>query len=84
MPRYFFHIADGGQITEDPEGEERPDLSAASTEAVETAREMIAQSVLAGLGLGLQRRILIADVDGRVLDEVPFEVVAAPICYVRK
>ena len=37
MPRYFFHIRQGGALGRDAEGTELPDIEAARHEAVERA-----------------------------------------------
>jgi hypothetical protein len=55
MPRYFLHLVNGAERTEDPEGAEFVDLAAAKQEAIECARELISQLVLAGSSLGLGR-----------------------------
>jgi hypothetical protein len=72
MPHYFLHVVSGEERTEDPDGAEFADLAAAKLEALESARELISQSVLAGLPLGLARRFEIEDADGRALACVPF------------
>ena len=48
MPRYFFHLYDGDDVTEDLEGAELPDAEAARTEAARNARAIISQDALAG------------------------------------
>ena len=37
MPRYFFHIRDGNDLTKDSEGLDLPDLDAARAQALERA-----------------------------------------------
>ena len=37
MPRYFFHIRAGNNLTEDPDGTELPDIRAAKAHAVKAA-----------------------------------------------
>ena len=34
MPRYFFHVRAGGDLTSDPQGSNLPDIEAARKEAV--------------------------------------------------
>jgi hypothetical protein len=76
MPHYFFHVRDGGEFSQDFEGQELPDLEAAQQEAVCAARELIGERLLHG-GTIDGREIQIADEKGRVLavvlsDEVLF------------
>ena len=40
MPRYFFHVRDGQDLT-DTEGSELPDLKAVRTEALQASGEML-------------------------------------------
>ena len=44
MPRYYFHIRNGFELIEDPEGIELP----AKSEAEEAARELLASKVKSG------------------------------------
>ncbi|HYI90611.1 MAG TPA: hypothetical protein VEY05_11980 [Beijerinckiaceae bacterium] len=37
MPRYFFHVRSGGDLTRDPDGAELPDIDAARKHAVKMA-----------------------------------------------
>lgn len=66
MPRYFFHVRDGTEISCDPEGQMLADLEAAKREAVNSAREMIGERVLHG-GAVNGRTIEISGEDGKVL-----------------
>ena len=66
MPRYFFHVRDGSEISCDPEGQLLPDLEAARREAVNSAREMIGERVLHG-GAVNGRIIEITGEEGKVL-----------------
>lgn len=56
--RYFFNIREHGSYLADDTGIDLPSLDAMQTEAVRTAREMMADSILAG----------------RALDESVFEI----------
>jgi hypothetical protein len=40
MPRYYFHIVREGRLVEDSEGMDLPDITAANSEALASAREM--------------------------------------------
>lgn len=69
MPRFFFHVRDGADLSRDEEGQEFPDLEAARHEAVNTNREMMSERILHGGSLD-QCRIEIADETGHVADVV--------------
>jgi hypothetical protein len=40
MPRYYFHLTDGNQVLDDPEGLELPGAAAAREEAVLVAADL--------------------------------------------
>jgi hypothetical protein len=65
MQRFFFHIYND-QVTLDEEGRELPGLDAARELALESAREMVCESVHEG-HLNLDHRIEVADEQGDVL-----------------
>ena len=69
MPRYFFHIREGGEISKDCEGQELPNAEAARREAINSAREILGEKLLHGGALN-GRVIEIADETGRVIDVV--------------
>ena len=48
MPRYFFHIRKGGLLEEAPQAVELPEGSSLAEEAVEFARNLLAEGDLAG------------------------------------
>jgi hypothetical protein len=65
MPRYFFHIREGGTLTRDACGQELPDVEAARDEAIAAGRALLDEHQ------GLTRpNIEIADETGRVVDEI--------------
>ncbi len=67
MPRYFFHVREsGGDISRDTEGQDMPDLDAATTEAVNANREILGEKLLHGGALN-DRWIEIADESNTVL-----------------
>jgi hypothetical protein len=70
MPRYFFHVREGAELTRDPEGQELPNAEAARTEAIRASREILSEKLLHGGNLG-GRQVEIADETGRVVDVVP-------------
>ena len=47
MPRYYLHIRDHEGLREDPEGSEFADIGEAHDEALEAARELLADKILA-------------------------------------
>ena len=48
MQRYYFHIRKGDTLEEDIEGAEFPSPYAAREEAIQAAREILAERVLTG------------------------------------
>jgi hypothetical protein len=69
MPRFFFHIREGADLSRDREGQDFPDAEAARREAVNCGREMLGESLLHGGRFGA-RQIEIADETGHVVDVV--------------
>jgi hypothetical protein len=49
MPRYYFHIRQGDILIQDPEGIEVAETEALKEEAVEAARDLLADGDLQGL-----------------------------------
>jgi hypothetical protein len=48
MPKYFFHVRNGDELIEDPEGMELPNVVAARAEATQAARDVVAERVRFG------------------------------------
>ena len=48
MSRFYFHLQAGGQVVLDDEGIDLPDLSAAQREAMQSARELLADAIKSG------------------------------------
>ena len=69
MPRYFFHVREGGDLNRDGEGQDFADVEAARREAVNSVREMLGEKILHGGALN-HRSIEIADETGHVVDVV--------------
>ena len=69
MPRYYFHVREGGTLHRDEEGQELPDAEAARKEAINAAREILGDKLLHGGSLN-SRAIEIADETGHVVDEI--------------
>ncbi len=71
MPRYYFHIRKGEVLVEDPEGTEVSETEALEDEAVEAARDLLAEGDLQGL----DRRewvFEVADESGATVLTLPF------------
>ena len=73
MPRYFFHLHNDIDVTDD-EGRELADESAARSAAHDDARQMAGESVQHG-HLNLDHFIEVADDEGRPLFRVTFREV---------
>jgi hypothetical protein len=69
MPRYYFHVREGQEISRDTEGQVLPNAEAARAEAINASREMLGEKLLHGGSLN-HRQIEIADETGRVVDVV--------------
>ena len=72
MPKYYFHIRDGQDLAPDPEGAEFESLEAARVEAINSARELVAQRILRGDVVDGQAFELTSE-DGKVADIVRFK-----------
>ncbi len=70
MPKYFFHLRNGGILEEDPEGSEFENDLLAKEEAIRAAREILAEKVQSGDIIDGQQFELVAD-DGRLVAIVP-------------
>ena len=71
MGRYYFHLKDGDQIVPDEDGTELPDVSAATREALQSAREILADAIKAGKPK-VYEAYVIADETGRTVQVLPF------------
>jgi hypothetical protein len=69
MRRFYFHLRAGDELMPDEEGIDLPDLSAARSEAIEAARELLAGAIKDGRS-EVPEALVIADEDGRTLDIV--------------
>ena len=72
MTKFYLHLRDGDQFTEDRAGGEYPNLAAAVAEAETGAREILAEMLKHGEPLDGQR-IEIADTTGSVVEVVKFK-----------
>ena len=71
MPKFYFNVRTNDCFDEDTLGSELPSLDAARDEAIQAAREMVAEKVLAGALIDGQRFEIVGE-DGALLLEVPF------------
>jgi hypothetical protein len=71
MPRYYFHTRDGDRLIKDPEGIELPSIKLARDEAIQAAREILAEKVKRGEIIDGQE-FEIHDSWGNKLITVPF------------
>lgn len=77
MARYFTHIRSSRGLATDVEGAEFFDLGAAIHDAVEGAREMIADAARDGRNM-LDSRFEICGADGKLLVAMPFTTALMP------
>ena len=70
MPRYYFHLRHGSQLTIDGGGEDFPDDDAARTEAAESVHEILAEASLAEYDV--PEAMVIVSEDGREVASVSF------------
>ncbi len=76
MPRYYFHIRQGDVLVEDPERIEVAEIESLEEEAIEAARDLLAEGDIQGL----DRRAWVFEVaeTGKVVLELPFEDAVEP------
>ncbi|MBX9457883.1 MAG: hypothetical protein KL863_18750 [Rhizobium sp.] len=74
MPRFYFHVRDGDELIEDPEGIEMPGSDAAEAEATTAARELLAEQLKFGSALD-SRAFEILDEKGEKVLSLPFRSV---------
>ena len=74
MGRFFFHLKDGDEIIPDEDGTELPDVAAATREALQSARELLAEAIKAG-NPRIYEALVIADEAGRTVDILPFSAI---------
>ena len=71
MPRYYFHLRHGSELTIDAEGEDFPDDDAARAEAAEAVHDILAEAIRSK-SADMPEAIMVADEDGREVASVPF------------
>lgn len=72
MPRYFLNLRHRGELVQDVEGADYTNLEAARTDAILSAREIMANRVMRGKRAE-GGRFEIVDDKGEVVLAVPFE-----------
>ena len=70
MGRFHVLIKEGGELFNDEDGIEFPSVDAARREALQSARELLANAINAGKPT-VPEALVIADEDGRALEVVP-------------
>jgi uncharacterized protein DUF6894 len=74
MARYYFHVREMNQLVTDDQGVELPDKSAALLEAQQSARDLLADAIMAGKDR-IPEEFVIADEQGREIATVPLAAV---------
>jgi hypothetical protein len=72
MPRYFFHLRKDNEFIEDEEGVDLPDLLAVGDEALQAAREIIAERVKLGQPIE-EREFVVFDERGQHVAAIPLK-----------
>jgi|tagenome__1003787_1003787.scaffolds.fasta_scaffold20873910_2 hypothetical protein len=74
MGRYYFHLRQGKTLTDDDEGTDLPNLSAAQREAELAARELLAGAIKHGRRV-VADALVVADERGGVVVTLPLETI---------
>jgi hypothetical protein len=69
MARFYFHMRTGERVDRDTDGAEMPNLEAARAEALQSAREILAEAIKAAKS-DLLDCLVIADEEGQELATV--------------
>jgi hypothetical protein len=67
MARFYIHLRNGDHVEPDADGEEFDDLQAARQEALQCAREILADAIRSAKTEVLVESFIIADLEGREL-----------------
>jgi hypothetical protein len=79
MARFFFHLKSDGELITDDDGIDLPGLSEATREALQSAREPLAEAIKTGKPT-LPVALVVADETGQTLLELPLvEVLPEPL-----
>lgn len=71
MPLFYFNIVSGGAVVKDLEGTKLDTVARARQEAINDARALMSEAILAGTDIS-GRSILVLDEHGAVVVTVPF------------
>jgi hypothetical protein len=69
---YFIHVVTDQERIIDPEGAAFPDLNAAKNEAIQSARDLMAEELRCGRPVPLGWRVQIANDDGAIVHVIDF------------
>jgi len=72
MPLYFMHLRDSNGLILDPDGSCLSNLEAARNEAIQSARQLMVDSIVTEGRVGIYRSIEVCDAKGARLLVVPF------------
>ena len=72
MPLYFMHLRDSNRLIMDPDGSCLSNLEAARNEAIQSARQLMVDSIVTEGRVGISRSIEVCDAKGARLLVVPF------------
>lgn len=72
MPKFFFHIRDGGDLVLDEQGIDLQDVEATFSEARASARDLALQKAKAGVW-STGKAVELTDSHGKVLLSVPLQ-----------
>ena len=74
MARYYFNFKSGDTVDPDEEGQDLPDISAASREAELTARQLLAEAIKARKP-DVPEAVVVTDESGTEVYSLPFVAV---------
>ena len=74
MARYYFNFKSGDTVDHDEEGQDLPDISAASREAELTARQLLAEAIKARKP-DVPAAVVVTDESGTEVYSLPFVAV---------
>ena len=71
MPRYYFHLRHGSQLTVDAEGQDFPDDDAARAEAAQAVHEILAEEIRSKHA-DVPEALVVEDENAREVASMPF------------
>jgi hypothetical protein len=69
MGNFYFHLRYGDELVTDTEGANLPDIAAARQEALESAREILADAIRSGRQ-NIPEAVVVADESGLIIDSL--------------